>query len=576
VEGGRVVFGDVEEDAGVARFSERGEASLDEAAGVAFAAPGRIGGDRQELGVAGGRLEEDEGDQRAGGLRAEGKDGGLCDQVRDGGRAPRIGKALRVQRGGGGGICWGEGALQKVHRTIRTGGVDRRALPLLVRLPFASAQEPTMSKPAPTLGLDFGTTNSVAALAGPGGQAEAITFSHEDATFAACRSVLCFWKDEDGPGSRVMMEIGPWAIDQFLELGGDCRFIQSFKTFAASPLFISTTIQNKAWRFEDLLSAYLRRLSERAGTPWPKQVVMGRPVQFAGAQPDEKLAQERYETALKRLGFETIHHVYEPVAAAFFYAQRLTEPATILVADFGGGTSDFSIIRFDPGGGKLRAAALSHAGIGIAGDAFDQKIIDHVVSPLFGKGSTFRSGDKTLPIPLSFYSRFAQWNQLSIMRHTKDYADLFKLARQADEPKLLNAFLAFLDADASYLLYRAVAQAKTQLSRAAEAQFQLEAGSLKLNRTITRAEFDGWIGEDVRAIQATVSEALRKADLSEAKIDRVFLTGGTSYVPALRESFDARFGAAKVETGDQFVSIANGLALIAQEENIEPWLARGG
>jgi hypothetical chaperone protein len=186
------------------------------------------------------------------------------------------------------------------------------------------------------------------------------------------------------------MEIGPWAIDQFLELGGDCRFIQSFKTFAASPLFHSTVIHNKNWSFEDLLSAYLRRLSERAGGHWPAQVVMGRPVQFAGVQADEALAQTRYETALKRLGFETIHHVYEPVAAAFFYAQRLREAATILVADFGGGTSDFSIIRFDPGGGKLRAESLSHAGIGIAGDAFDQKIIEHVVSPLFGKDSTMK------------------------------------------------------------------------------------------------------------------------------------------------------------------------------------------
>lgn len=431
-----------------------------------------------------------------------------------------------------------------------------------------------MTKAISTLGLDFGTTNSVAALAQADGTTEAMTFSHEGETFAACRSVLCFWKDEDR-GARAMMEIGPWAIDQFQELGGDCRFIQSFKTFAASPLFSSTVINNKNWYFEDLLSAYLRRLSERAGADWPEQVVIGRPVQFAGAQPDEALAQTRYETALKRLGFETIHHVYEPVAAAFFYAQRLREKATILVADFGGGTSDFSIIRFDPGSGKLRAQALAHSGIGIAGDAFDQKIIEHVVSPLFGKDSTFRSGDKTLPVPSAYYSRFAQWNQLSIMRYTRDYAELEKLLHYSNAPELIKAFITFLDADASYLLYRAVAQVKTQLSQGETAQFELSVSGLNLNRPIARAEFEGWIGEDVRAIQATVGEALNKAGLTEAGIDRVFLTGGTSYVPALRRSFEARFGAEKVETGDQFVSIANGLALIAQQDDLEPWLARG-
>ncbi len=430
-----------------------------------------------------------------------------------------------------------------------------------------------MTQAVSTIGLDFGTTNSVASLARPDGTAEAMAFSHDGGNFSACRSVLCFWRDEEEPGARTMMEIGPWAIDQFLQLGGDCRFIQSFKTFAASPLFVSTVIHNRTWRFEDLLAAYLRRLSERAGTPWPKQVVMGRPVQFAGAQPDETLAQTRYETALQRLGFETIHHVYEPVAAAFFYAQRLTEPATILVADFGGGTSDFSIIRFDPGGNALRAVALSHAGVGIAGDAFDQRIIEHVVAPLFGKGTTFRSGDKTLPVPLSYYSRFAQWNQLSIMRHTKDYADLEKLVRVSDQPGLIRAFIDFLDADASYLLYRAVAQVKMQLSHAETSTFRLDAGPTQLDRTITRREFDGWISEDVAAIQSTVSDALGTAGLSEERIDRVFLTGGSSYVPALRRSFEARFGAAKVETGDQFVSIAHGLALIAQQDDITPWLA---
>lgn len=429
-----------------------------------------------------------------------------------------------------------------------------------------------MTQATSTLGLDFGTTNSVASLANPDGTTEAMTFSHGEDTFAACRSVLCFWRDEDE--ARAMMEIGPWAIDQFLELGGDCRLIQSFKTFAASPLFVSTLIHKKPWRFEDLLAAYLRRLWERSGVPWPRQAVIGRPVQFAGAMADEALAQKRYETALERLGFETIYHVYEPVAAAFFYAQRLQEKATILVADFGGGTSDFSIIRFDPGGGKLRAEALSHAGIAIAGDAFDQRLIEHVVAPLFGKGSTFRSGEKTLPAPLSLYSRFAQWNQLSIMRHTRDYADLHKLRRVSDAPELIDAFIRFLDADASYLLYRAVAQVKTQLSQVDAARFSLAAGDLVFEREVTRAQFDDWTREDVNAIRASVGTALERAGLAAHRIDRVFLTGGTSYVPALRKSFEEQFGAGKVETSDQFVSIALGLALIAQQDDIEPWLAR--
>ena len=168
----------------------------------------------------------------------------------------------------------------------------------------------------PTLGLDFGTTNSVATLPDGQGKSRAITFAHEQDLVQACRSVLCFWHEEDDHRAKAMMEVGPWAIDRFLEMGGDCRFIQSFKTFAASPLFTSTVIQNKAWRFEDLLAAFLRRLSERASEPFPRRVLVGRPVRFAGSRSDEALARTRYQAALTKAGFEDIAHVYEPVAAA--------------------------------------------------------------------------------------------------------------------------------------------------------------------------------------------------------------------------------------------------------------------
>lgn len=425
----------------------------------------------------------------------------------------------------------------------------------------------------PTLGLDFGTTNSVATLPDGQGKSRAITFAHEQDLVQGCRSVLCFWHEEEDHRAKAMMEVGPWAIDRFLEMGGDCRFIQSFKTFAASPLFTSTVIQNKAWRFEDLLAAFLRRLSERASEPFPKRVLVGRPVRFAGSRSDEALARTRYQAALTKAGFDDIAHVYEPVAAAFFFAQRLTQDATILVADFGGGTSDFSIIRFRRGQKVQSAEALAHRGVGIAGDSFDQRIIDHLVSPLFGKGSHYASDGKVLPVPLAFYGRFSQWNQLSIMRQTRDYQDLQKLAKQALQPEKIDAFIDFLDAEASYHLYRAIAAVKTTLSHQEEATFRLSFGGKDMVKSLTRNDFESWIAEDLAQIDACVNEALIAAGLDEGGIDRVFLTGGSSFVPAVKSQFENRFGAQKVETGDQFVSIAHGLSLIAQEDDPSPWLA---
>lgn len=423
----------------------------------------------------------------------------------------------------------------------------------------------------PSLGLDFGTTNTVATTINAQGQAEAFRFAHAEQAFEAFRSVLCFWQSEDEDARRTHVEAGPWAIDQFLDLAGDCRFIQSFKTFAASPLFTDTLIYNRRVQFEELMASFLKQVRTHAGAEFPKRVVIGRPVKFAGGAPDEALARTRYETALRAVGFEEIHHVYEPVAAAYFFAHRIKSDATILVGDFGGGTSDFSVVRFSRGPSGLDYKPLAHAGVGIAGDAFDYRIIDHVVARAFGKGSEYTSWGKVLPVPNGYFSKFSRWNELSIMRHSRDYRELQQLVRSSLDPDRIRAFLAFLDADAGYEMYRAVSAAKLQLSAADEAHFSFHVAGVDIERDIKRAEFEKWIAPELTEIGACVDRALHEAGLRESDIDRVFLTGGTSFVPSVRGQFEQRFGTEKIETGDQLVSIAYGLSLIAAEAEIGRW-----
>lgn len=421
-----------------------------------------------------------------------------------------------------------------------------------------------------SLGLDFGTTNTVATMMNAEGSPEAIHFTHGGDVFDPVRSVLCFWEtDEDV--RRMNVDAGPWAIDQFLELSGDCRFIQSFKTFAASPHFVDTLIYHRRQKFEDLLAAFLRRLRSHAGIDFPKRVVIGRPVKFAGSAPNEALARSRYEDALRAVGFEEIHQVYEPVAAAYFYAQRLKGDATILVADFGGGTSDFSVVRFSLGPAGLSYEPLSHAGIGVAGDAFDARIIDHVVAPAFGKGSEYRSWGKVLPVPNGYFAKFSRWNELSIMRHSRDYRELQALVQTSLDAARIRAFIAFLDADAGYTLNRAVSNLKMQLSHADEATFSLHLEGVDIERKIARVDFESWILPELTEIGDCVDRALHEAGLKEADVDRIFLTGGSSLVPAVRAEFEMRFGPAKVETGDQLISIAHGLALVSGEADISRW-----
>jgi hypothetical chaperone protein len=194
-----------------------------------------------------------------------------------------------------------------------------------------------------TLGLDFGTTNTVAARTDAAGKPDVLTFALGGEQHTTFRSVLCFFQSRLRPGvSENRIEAGPWGIARFAEDPQDCRFLQSFKTFAASRAFADTIVQGKRYRFEDLLATFLKKMESHAGEqlkPRPKRLVIGRPVTFAGGDPDEALAIQRYQGGLAELGFDSVDFVYEPVAAAFFYAQRLTRSATILVADFGGGPS---------------------------------------------------------------------------------------------------------------------------------------------------------------------------------------------------------------------------------------------
>ncbi|HEY9233455.1 MULTISPECIES: Hsp70 family protein [Phenylobacterium] len=427
-----------------------------------------------------------------------------------------------------------------------------------------------------SIGIDFGTTNTVVALAGPEGPAHLVKFPAPEKEVFAFRSALSFHAPPDQPKEREV-EAGPWAIEAYVEDPLETRFIQSFKSFAASESFTETQILGRRYQFEDLLSAFLLKLREHGGQDMaelPVRAIVGRPVTFAGAAPNENLALSRYETGFRRLGFEEILYAYEPVGAAFFFARELTEDATVLVGDFGGGTSDFSIIRFTREDGEIRSTPLGRAGVGVAGDAFDYRIIDNLVSPELGKGSSYTSFGKVLPIPNRYYSTFARWDQLALMRASRDMREIRKLVKEAVEPEKIERLVEVLDENYGYRLYRSVSDVKEALSAKGMAQFRFHAGTIDIAREVERAEFESWISPELRLIETAVDAALAEAGLGPEGIDRVFLTGGSSLVPAVRDIFYRRFEPSKIESGSELESIASGLALMGRERDLTKW-ARG-
>ena len=440
-----------------------------------------------------------------------------------------------------------------------------------------------------SLGIDFGTTNTVLALADADGPARLVRFPAPNllqdgptvggsgGELFAFRSCVSFYAPPDQPQARTIAA-GPWAIEAYVEDPAETRFIQSFKSFAAQESFTETQILGRRYAYEDLLSTFLLKVRDYAGADLaeiPDRVVLGRPVTFAGHSPNETLAMARYATAFRRMGVREVLYAYEPVGAAFFFARELTEDATVLVGDFGGGTSDFSIIRFErERGGAMRASPLGRAGVGVAGDAFDYRIIDQLVSPALGKGSSYQTFGKTLPVPNRYYATFARWDQLALMRAGRDMREIRRLVREAVEPQKIQRLVEMLDENHGYRMYRAVSRLKEALSVDAAAEFRFEAGSIAIVRDVARAEFEGWIAPELAQIERAVDAALADAGLAANQIDRIFLTGGSSLVPAVRAIFQRRFEPSRIETGAELESIASGLALMAREKDLSRWTTR--
>lgn len=409
------------------------------------------------------------------------------------------------------------------------------------------------------VGIDFGTTNSVLALATDDGRVESRFWPTKDTTTATFRTALTFWRE----GRGVAHAAGPEAIARAESPVGEQRFIQSLKTHLASRAFADTRLYGQRFTIEELVATFLRHLTEGAGLSGP--VVAGRPVVFAGGAVDEALAVRRLDAAYAQAGLPGVALAYEPLGAAYWYARGLKRDETVLVADFGGGTSDFSVMRFSRSGGRLAAEPLSHAGVGIAGDTFDTRIIDHAIAPRLGKGASYRSFEKNLPIPAYVHAAFAQWHQLSWLKSGTILADLRKLAAASDRGAELEALATIVEMDMGLALYRAVGEAKATLSRNETARLRFGGWGIALEAEITRTDFESWIAADLAAISRAVDEAILRAKIGAHEVDAVFLTGGTSFVPAVQRIFADRFAPERLHQGDAFQSVASGLALMAAD-----------
>ncbi len=419
------------------------------------------------------------------------------------------------------------------------------------------------------VGIDFGTTNSAVAIADEAGEVTTVSWPSATGPVGVFRTALAMWSEGRMPRATIHHVAGPQALEHALAGTGQGRFIQSIKTYLGSRGFAETRLFGKSFSIEALVATFLGHLiPNHAGTLGASPaVVAGRPVVFAGETPDEDLAMRRLASAFDLAGFEGVDFAYEPLGAAYWYARNLRRDETVLVADFGGGTSDFSVIRFERRNDRLEAQPLAHGGVGIAGDTFDYRLIDRYVAPQLGKGSHYRSFDKLLPIPVYIHAAFAQWHQLSWLKAPSALAELRKLARASDAPEALARLIDFIELDLGFDLYAAISTVKMQLSDADSADLAFDRAGLRLSAKVARSDFEALIAPDLRRIAEAAEATLQRAGLKAEDIEAVFTTGGTSQVPAVRRIFVDRFGPEKIHTAHPLQSVASGLALYAADRS---------
>ena len=426
---------------------------------------------------------------------------------------------------------------------------------------------------SPVLGIDFGTTNSSVALATDDATVQLASFSMFGENTFSFRSVLYLEQMKSASGvRRVQSSTGPQAIERYLDAEHKGRLIQSLKSYLPSRAFTGTSIFGRHQTLEPLVAQMLSDLREHAERQFGRPIrhaLAGRPVRFVGAEndADDAYAVSRLRNAFALAGFESVEFEFEPVAAAYSYESTLDHDELILIGDFGGGTSDFCLLRVGPGvrrRGRSAEDMLGVSGVGFAGDAFDARMVRKLVSPALGSDSFALSMNKKLPaVPAWIYANLERWHYLSFLR-TRDVVEILRSARlRALEPAKIQALSQLIEEDLGYQLHGAVQKVKCELSQSDVAEFRFTDGSMDLRIPVTRADFEGWIADELHAIKASVDSLLQSAGIAPGQIDRVFLTGGSSFVPAVRQIFMQRFGEDRVQCGDEFTSVARGLALSA-------------
>lgn len=418
--------------------------------------------------------------------------------------------------------------------------------------------------------IDFGTSNSAVAVPDAAAGMALVELEPGQRTMPTAVFYFVDGPEHDGPPRAF----GRAAVAAYVD-GLDGRLMRSMKSILGSSLIDQTTDvgDGRGVKYLDIVAGYLRHLKRcaeaQAGAPIDR-AVLGRPVYFVDDEPErDAQAQAALETAARQVGFTELHFQYEPIAAAFDYERGIATEQVVLVADIGGGTSDFSVVRVGP----QRAARLerkddilANHGVHIAGTDFDRRVELAAVLPEFGYGAYGPSiaGAPPREVPSGVYFDLATWHLINTVYSPQRVAELRGLRGNYADTRHHDRLMTVVDERLGHELAARAEAAKIAVAEGGATRIDLSHVERGLGVDLAEREAVQAIGNDIERIVAAATETVRRAGLAPAQIDALYFTGGSTGLRLLAERIAAAFPSARPVRGDRFASVATGLGVFAQ------------
>lgn len=410
-----------------------------------------------------------------------------------------------------------------------------------------------------TLGIDFGTSNSLVGAWKNGRRIEALKIDPGADDPTLMRTLLHF-PDADH------CFYGSQAIQSYLDMEMEGRFFRSFKSHLPNKNYLGTILNNRVLTLESLVGIFLLELKKRAEAELREPVesaVIGRPARYSLDPVEDEFALFRMRKAVEFAGFKNYSFVPEPLAAAFDYRRQLTSTKTILIGDFGGGTSDFTLIRIGPFPFE-KSHVLGMDGAAVAGDAFDSLFMSEKLNRLFGAQAQYKVslGRNVMTMPPSVVTRL---NQPAHIVHLmeKDTFDFIREVRKCAlspaDKAAIDRLLILVEDQQIFPFFENIEKAKRDLSTMNETDFDFDYPGLETHTRFSRTLFETWGRPAFEKIFAALDRCLSQGQLTAQDVDLVCLTGGSAKVPLIRAEFEKRFGLEKLQTQAHFHSVLSGL-----------------